>query len=392
MEKEEIIEIESKNYLPVFTRNDVVLDYGKGMYLYDINSKKYLDFFAGIAVSILGHGNPDLVKAIHDQALKLIHCSNVFHTEIQARLVRELIKISGLDRVFLSNSGTESVEGAIKIARKFGKKNGGKFKILSCINSFHGRTLGALAITGQLKYQQGYEPLLEGFDFVSFNDCADLQKKFTDEVCAIIIEPIQGEGGIWPASQEFLETAKKLCDKNNALLILDEIQTGLFRTGKTFCWQYYNTKPNILLLAKALGGGLPIGAILCDEHSVSALQKGDHGSTFGGGPLACAAACCVLDFAQKRNLAGNAKEVGDYLVNKLLQLRGEFPFIKEVRGKGLLLGMQLDKYGSEIVKKALEKGLIINCTAGNVLRFMPPLIVKKEDVDEMIKIFKEALA
>ncbi|MDR2860740.1 MAG: aspartate aminotransferase family protein [Elusimicrobiota bacterium] len=391
MKKEEIIEIEQKHYLPVFSRFPIVLDYGEGAQVYDIDGKRYLDFFAGIATSILGHNHPALVEAISKQAAKIIHTTNIFHTEIQAKLVKKLFEISGLERVFLSNSGTESIEGAIKLARKFGSKNGGRYKIVSTTNSFHGRTLGALSATGQTKYQKNFEPVLEGFEYAEFNNISDLKNKFDSKTCAVLIEPIQGEGGILPASQEFLEAAADLCRKNNALLIFDEIQTGLFRTGKTFCFEHFNIKPDIMTLAKALGGGFPIGAVLCNERVAKEIEKGDHGSTFGGGPLACAAAFAVLSQAQEKDLAKNAEEIGNYLKEKLNELKKDFPFIKEVRGKGLLIGMELDKNGGEIVKKALEKGLIINCTAQTVLRFAPPLIIGKKEVDEMIKILKEVL-
>jgi acetylornithine/N-succinyldiaminopimelate aminotransferase len=391
MKKQEVLEVQKQHYLPVFTRAEIVFDYGQGVYLYDTDGKKYLDFFAGIATSILGHNNPALVEAISKQAGKLIHCTNVFHTEIQAKLVQKLFEISGLERIFLTNSGTESIEGAIKIARKYGKKNGGKFKILSTSNSFHGRSLGALAATGQTKYQDGFKPMIAGFDYAKFNDVKDLENKFDDQTCAILIEPIQGEGGIHSASKEFLQAAADLCKKHNALLIFDEIQTGLFRTGKTFCFQHHNIKPDILTLAKALGGGFPVGAVLCNEKTAAALEKGDHGSTFGGNPLACAAAFAVLSQAQENNLSDNAKNLGKYFLEKLNELKKDFGFIKELRGQGLLIGMELDKNGSEIVKKALENGLVINCTATTVLRFCPPLIISKADIDEMIKILKVAL-
>ncbi|MDR1952709.1 MAG: aspartate aminotransferase family protein [Elusimicrobiota bacterium] len=391
MKKEEIISIVDKHYLPVFGRYDVVLDFGKNAELYDIDGKRYLDFFAGIAVSILGHNNPALTQAISEQAAKLIHCTNLFYTEIQAKTVEKLTQLSGFQRVFFSNSGTESIEGAIKLARKYGKKNGGKYKIISASNSFHGRTLGALAATGQTKYQKDFEPVIDGFEYAEFNDCADLKNKFDDKTCAVLLEPIQGEGGIIPADKEFLQTAAELCEKNNALLIFDEIQTGLFRTGKTFCFQHFEIKPDIMVLAKALGGGFPIGAILCNEKTASAIDKGDHGSTFGGGPLACAAAFCVLSKAQDLSLDRNSEKIGAYIMEKLNELKKDFLFIKEVRGKGLLIGVELTKEGGPIVKKALEKGLIINCTASKVLRICPPLIIGKKEADEMIKILKEAL-
>ncbi|MDR2772299.1 MAG: aspartate aminotransferase family protein [Elusimicrobiota bacterium] len=391
MKKEEIISVVEKHYLPVFTRQPVVFDRGQGAVIYDIDGKEYLDFFAGIAVSILGHNHPALVAALSRQSAKLIHTTNIFYTEIQANLVKKLVDLSGLDRVFLANSGTEAIEGAIKLARKYGLKNGGKFKIISALNSFHGRTLGALAATGQVKYHKGFDPILSGFEYVDFNDSAALKSAFDDETCAVLLEPIQGEGGIIEAHEEFLKTAADLCSQNNALLIFDEIQSGIFRSGKPFCWQHFGIKPDIMTIAKALGGGFPIGAILCNEKVAAAIDKGDHGSTFGGGPLACAAAVSVLDTAEELKLDKKAQELGGYMMGKLRDLKKEFPFIKEVRGKGLLIGMEIDKDGSAVVKKALEKGLIINCTSTKVIRFCPPLIIGKEDVDKMITILKESL-
>jgi acetylornithine/N-succinyldiaminopimelate aminotransferase len=390
MNKTEVIETIDKYYLSVLGRYNLVLDHGDGMYLYDIEGKKYLDFFAGIAVNSLGYNDPDITKAI-SKYFSLIHCSNVFYTEIQARLIKELSEISGLDKVFLTNSGTESNECAIKITRKFGKKNGGKYKILSCTNSFHGRSFGALSATGQTKYQKGFEPMLESFEFVKYNDCADLEAKFNDDIVAFIAEPIQGEGGVIPARADFLKLARQLCDKHNALLIFDEVQTGVCRTGFNFCWQYYGVKPDIMTLAKALGNGFPIGAALVADRAASVMEKGEHGSTFAGGPMASAAAFCVLEKSKKLDLSKNAKEVGQYLMDELKKFASQCSMIKDIRGLGLLVGIELDRPSADFVKKALEKGLIINSTAGNVLRFAPPLIATKQNVDEMMKILKEVV-
>jgi acetylornithine/N-succinyldiaminopimelate aminotransferase len=391
MDAKEIIETGRERYLPVFGRYPVALAYGKGAELYDTDGKRYLDFFAGIAVNVLGHAHPALIKAITQQAGRLMHCSNYFHTQAQAELVGKLCSLSGLDRVFLTNSGTESVEGALKIARKYGRKNGGKFKIISAHNSFHGRTYGALTATGQPKYQKDFAPVLAGFEYFEFNNIEDLKNKFSDEICAVILEPVQGEGGVIAANPEFLAKAKELCLQNDALLVFDEVQCGLFRTGKPFCYEHYGIKPDIMTLAKALGGGFPIGAILCSEHASSFIEKGDHGSTFGGNPLACAAANAVIETAINENLAQRARKNGEYLAQRLNSLKPQFPFIKEVRGKGLLIGMELEKEGGEIIEKALDKGLMINCTAANVLRFCPPLIISEKDIDDMILILKEAM-
>jgi len=386
MTKEQIMEIEAKNYLPVFGRFPIVLEKGKGAALKDADGKKYLDFFAGIAVSILGHGHPALVKAIAAQAKKLMHCTNYYHTEVQAALVEKLARLSGLERVFLANSGTEAVEGAIKIARKWGSANGGKFKIISANDSFHGRTLAALTATGQPKFHKGFEPLPAGFDYAKFNDIEDLKNKFDDKTVAVILELVQGEGGVNVATPEYIAAAAKLCKERRALLILDEVQTGICRTGKMFCFEHYGVKPDIITLAKGLGGGFPVGAVLCSEAVSSFIHKGDHGSTFGGNPLACAAALAVLETAEKENLAANAAECGEYLMRKLKKLPS-----KEVRGKGLLVGMELDHDGNETVKKCLDRGLMINCTAGNVLRFVPPLIINKKQIDKAVRILRKCL-
>ncbi|HIU63438.1 MAG TPA: acetylornithine transaminase [Candidatus Avacidaminococcus intestinavium] len=393
MNTQEIIQTTEQYYLPVFSRNQIVLDHGKGCKVYDKDGKEYLDFLAGIAVNALGHAHPALIEAITSQAKKLIHCSNLYYTEEQALLVKQLAKVSGFPRSFLCNSGAEANEGAIKLARKAGKqKSPSKFKIISAIHSFHGRTLTTLTATGQPKYQQGYEPLPTGFEYVEFGNLQALEKMMDNDVCAVLLEPIQGEGGVHVPTDEYLQQVRLLCDKYEALLIFDEIQTGLCRTGKWFAWQHSNVKPDIMTLAKALGGGLPIGAFLVAEKLAHVLAPGDHGSTFGGNPLACAAANATLKVMQETELSKHVVEIGDYLKQGLLKLQHKFPSkIKEVRGRGLLIGLELTAAGGTLVASCLEKGVIINCTAGNVIRLAPPLIVTKEESEQLLVVLEQAL-
>lgn len=398
MEKEEkIFECDEKNYLPVFNRYKIVLDHGEGVYLYDVNGKKYLDFLAGIAVNVLGHNYKPLVEAISNQAAKVIHVSNLYYTEPQAKAAEKLVKLSGLDRAFFANSGAEANEGAIKIARKFAKKfSEDKTQIITAHDSFHGRTLATLTATGQPKYHKGFEPLPEGFDYVHYNDIAELEEKISDKTCAVMLETIQGEGGVFPPKNDYLKKVRELCDKNNALLILDEIQAGIGRSGKFFAYEKYGIKPDIVTLAKGLAGGVPIGAFICTEEVANAFHAGDHGTTFGGNPLACAAANIVLDTVPEKNFLSHVEEVGNYFKNKLIELQKKFPEqISEVRGEGLILGVQLSnpkKSGVEIVNECMKRGAIINCTVGTVLRFIPPLIITKENVDEVINILDEVFS
>lgn len=394
MNKKDIVDLENKYYMPVFNRLPIVLDHGEGSWVYDDEGKRYLDFLAGIAVNSIGHGNKCLVEAISKQAAKMIHCSGLFYTKPLSVLVERLAKISGLDRTFLCNSGAEANEGAIKLARKFAYVNGKKKpRIIAAVDSFHGRTLTTLTATGQPKYQKGYEPLPQGFEYVEFGDLSQLEGVMSDDVCAVLLEPVQGEGGVHPASKEYLQGVRKLCDKYFALLILDEIQTGVGRTGKWFAYEYYDIKPDILTVAKGLGGGFPIGAFLSTEKVAQAFGKGDHGSTFGGNPLACAAANATLDVIVKENLIENVVQVGEYLQAGLLKLKDKYSDrVVCVRGLGLLLGMELKEEGAPIVQACLAKGLIINCTAGNVLRFVPSLIVSKDEIDIALNILDEVFA
>ncbi len=396
MTEEKIFERDDKNYLPVFKRYKIVLERGEGAYLYDINGKKYIDFLAGIAVNVLGHNYPPLVKAISEQAAKVIHVSNLYYTEPQAAAAAKLVKLSGLDRAFFANSGAEANEGAIKIARKFAKKvSADKVQIITAWDSFHGRTLATLTATGQPHYHKGFEPLPAGFDYVHFNDADELAEKISDKTCAVMLETIQGEGGVYPPKGDYLKKVRELCDKHGALLILDEIQSGMGRSGKFFAYEKYGIKPDIVTLAKGLAGGVPIGAFICTEEVARAFNPGDHGTTFGGNPLACAAANVVLDTVPDEKFLAHVEEVGKYFKEKLIDLQKKYPTqIKEIRGEGLILGAQLDKTkksGVEIVNECMKRGAIINCTVGTVLRFIPPLIITPAQVDEVINILDAVL-
>ena len=394
MNKQQIIETVEQYYMPVFARYSIVLSHGEGPYVYDNEGKKYLDFLAGIAVNLLGHAHPRLVTAIAEQAGKLIHCSNLYYTEAQALLVKKLSAVSGLDKVFIANSGAEANEGAIKLARKYAKSLGtGRVEIISAQNCFHGRTLATLTATAQPKYQEGYEPLPGGFKYVDYNDIEALKAAVSERTCAILLEPIQGEGGVNMPDEEYLQQVRQLCDEQGVLLILDEIQTGMGRTGTMFAYQQYNIVPDIVTIAKGLGGGMPIGAFIASNKVAAAFKSGDHGSTFGGNPLASAAANAVLAEIEEAGLLKNAQKTGAYLLAALLQLKEKYPgLITKVRGKGLMLGAELSIQGRDIANRCLEQGVIINCTAGNVLRFVPPLIIQPIHVDEMITVLDKVLS
>lgn len=391
MNKEAVMAADAAHYMPVFSRYPIVLERGEGCTVYDADGKAYLDFLAGIAVNALGHAHPALVRAIAEQAGKLIHCSNLFYTAVQAQLATRLAALSGLDRVFLANSGAEANEGAIKLARKWGQaKQAGKGRVVSAIHSFHGRTLATLMATGQPKYQAGFDPLPTGFSYVPYGDLAALKAQMGADVCAVLLEPIQGEGGVHVPAPGYLAAVKALCQEHGALLIFDEIQTGVGRTGKMFAYEHEGIKPDIVTLAKGLAGGVPIGAFLASEEVAQAFSPGDHGSTFGGNPLASAAALAVLDVIEEQDLLAQAENMGRYFSNKLQGLAQEFPsLVKEVRGRGLLLGMELTKEGRGIVLACMEHGMIINCTAGNVLRFVPPLIVTEVEIDRLVAVLAE---
>lgn len=390
---EQIYEKDRNSYLPVFARYDIVLDHGDGMYVYDSNGKKYIDFLGGIAVNVLGHAHPALVKAVSEQAGKMIHCSNLYYTQAQADAADKLVKLSGLGKVFFGNSGAEANEGAIKLARKYAwHKNPEKIQIIAANMSFHGRTYATLTATGQPHYHEGYGPLVEGFDYVDFGDIDALEKLMSEKTCAVMLETIQGEGGVYVPPDDYYKKVRALCDKYDACLILDEIQCGMGRTGTFFAYEQYGIKPDIVTLAKGLAGGVPIGAFIASDEVAKAFAPGDHGSTFGGNPLACAAANVVLNEMTKPEFLKHVNEVGGYFKGRLEKLAEKYPaLVKEVRGKGLILGIELTKPGRDIVNACLEEGAIINCTVGTVLRFVPPLIVTKEQIDELMAVLENVL-
>lgn len=395
MNEQEIFDEDKESYVPVFSRYKIVLDHGEGAYAWDINGKKYLDFLGGIAVNVLGHNYKPLVNAISEQAQKLIHVSNLYYTKPQADAAAKLVKLSGLGKAFFANSGAEANEGAIKIARKFAHNiSPEKSEIITAWDSFHGRTLATLTATGQPHYQEGVGPLPAGFSYVHYNDIAELEKMISDKTAAIMLETIQGEGGVYTPNGEYLKEVRRLCDKHKALLILDEIQAGIGRSGKFFAYEKYGIKPDIVTLAKGLAGGVPIGAFIVTDEVANAFKPGDHGTTFGGNPLACAAANVVLDTVPKADFLKQVETVGNYFKNKLLNLQKKYPeLIVDVRGTGLILGAELasSEHGRDIVNDCLEKGAIINCTVGKVLRFIPPLIITTEQVDTVTDILDEVL-
>jgi acetylornithine/N-succinyldiaminopimelate aminotransferase len=394
MNKQDVFAIDKAHYMPVFARYPMVISHGEGAYVTDTDGNRYLDFFAGIAVNALGHAHPNLVKAVAEQAAKVIHCSNLYYTEVQAQLIEKLASLSGLDKVFLANSGAEANEGALKLARKYGKTIADdKYEIITANHCFHGRTLMTLTATAQPKYQAGYEPLPQGFTYIDYNDIAALEAAISDKTCAVVLEPIQGEGGVNVPNDDYLQKVRALCDKHGALLIFDEVQTGIGRTGKMFAYEHFGVKPDIVTLAKGLAGGVPIGAFLATDKVASAFHPGDHGSTFGGNPLACAASKAVLDTILEDKLLDNVNEVGAYLMDAIRSLGEKYPtIIRSVRGKGFMVGIELTREGREIVQACLDAKLIINCTAGNVLRLVPSLTVGKQQVDEMITILDAVLA
>jgi acetylornithine aminotransferase/acetylornithine/N-succinyldiaminopimelate aminotransferase len=375
-----------------YKRPPVVFTHGKGCYLFDQRGRRYLDFLGGIAVNALGHAHPRLVRVIRREAVRAIHVSNLFHNSFQGPLARKLTQWSGMDRAFFTNSGTEAVEGALKLARLYarGKTDGtspagAKTRILALENSFHGRTFGALAITGPAKYREPFAPLVPGVEFVRFNDIADLEARFDSTVCALVLETIQGEGGIFPVSEAFWRRARELATQHDAALIADEIQCGLGRTGRYFAYQRFPGRPDIVVVAKPLAGGLPLGAILAREQFAAAFSPGLHGTTFGGGPLVCAAALEFLTTVEEEELLANIRARGAELRAGLHRLQAKFGFICELRGEGLMLGLELGVEGAPYVDEALRRGLIINCTHDCTLRLLPPFILTARQVNEFLE-------
>ena len=391
---DDIIQRERYFLLQTYNRYPVVMDKGKGVFLYDIEGKKYLDFVAGLGVNALGYAHPRIVKLIREQASKLIHLSNLYYGEYQGRLAERLCLLSGLERVFFGNSGTEAIEGAIKLARLAGHRAGGdaKSKLVALQGSYHGRTFGAMSLTGQDKYRKGFEPLLEDVTFVPQNDGEALRAAVTNETCAIVLEPIFGEGGVKECSTEFLATSRALATQHKAALIFDEIQCGLGRTGTIFAFQTFGVTPDIVAIAKPLAAGLPLGAFIAKDEFASAINVGQHGTTFGGGPLACRVALEYLAILEEEQLLENVKRVGAYLQQQLKDLIASHSGPEEARGRGFIQGLQLDRPARPIVEQALAEGVLFNSTQDTVLRFLPPFLLEEKHVDKGIKVLKKLLA
>lgn len=385
----EYIERAENAVLHTYNRFPVVFDHGEGVYLYDLEGKKYLDFGAGIAVFSLGYGNQEYNEALKNQIDKLLHTSNLYYNVPMTEAAEKLLKASGLSKVFFTNSGTEAIEGAIKAARKYAwlKDNSTDHEIIAMKHSFHGRSMGALSVTGNSHYQEPFKPLIGGIKFADFNDLDSVKAQITEKTCAIILETVQGEGGIYPAEKTFLEGIRKLCDEKDILLILDEIQCGMGRTGTMFAYEDYGIKPDIMTSAKALGCGVPVGAFALNEKVAnSSLKPGDHGTTYGGNPFACAAVSKVFDLFEEQHILEHVQEITSYFEEKLDGLVEKYDFFTQRRGKGLMQGLVVEgRPVGEIVAKALENGLVVISAGSDVLRFVPPLIITKEQIDEMVE-------
>lgn len=394
MDKKTIIEETEKYYLPVFGRYPMVMELGQGCRVWDDEGNEYVDAFAGIAVNSLGYNHPVLVKAISEQAAKLMHCSNLYYTEIQAKALRVVAEATGMDRIFFTNCGAEGNEGAMKLARKYGvSKAPTKYKIISADESFHGRTFDTLAATGHDYYHVGYGPLSPGHVLVPYGDIKALEAQMDDDVCAVLLEPIQGEGGVNVPPDEYLQQVRALCDKHDALLIFDEVQTGVARTGKWFAYMHSGVKPDILTFAKGIGGGFPVAGFAVPERLAHVFKPGDHGGTFGGNPLACAAVYATLTTIKSEGLVDKVAEKGEYFKNELRKLQEKYPDkVTDVRGCGLMLGMEVAGEGKPIVESCLANNVIVNCTAGNVIRIVPPLIISREEIDIVVAALDKALA
>ena len=393
------VSLADRYLLPTYKRPAVVFTHGRGAYVFDSTGKKYLDFLGGIAVNALGHAHPRIVRTVRRECGHALHLSNLFHNAFQGPLAQKLAEWSGLDRVFFANSGTEAIDGALKLARLSGQppegspaKSKAKTRFLAMQNSFHGRTFGALSVTATEKYRQPFAPLVPGVEFVGFNDALDLQAKFDDTVCAVLVETIQGEGGIYPVTEEFWERARALATEHGALLIADEIQCGLGRTGRAFAYQRFRSKPDIAVVAKPLAAGLPLGAILADDAVASRVTPGLHGTTFGGGPLICAVALEFLRIVEEDGLLENVRARGEELRAGLEKLQAKHHLIKEIRGEGCMFGVELTVEGGPFVSRALERGLLINCTHDFTLRLLPPFLISRAQVREFLGLFDQVLS
>lgn len=380
-------------FVHTYNRFPVVIDRGEGVYVYDVNGKKYLDFAAGIAVSALGYSDEEYKEALKVQIDKIMHTSNLYYNVPAIEAAKKVVEASGLKKAFFTNSGAEAIEGALKMAKRYAyDKNGaGEYEVIAMNHSFHGRTMGALALTGNVHYQEPFGPMIPGIKYADFNDLDSVKSLVNEKTCAIILEPVQGEGGIYPAEKEFIEGIRKICDENDIIMICDEIQCGMGRTGKMFAFQNYNVVPDIITCAKALGCGVPVGAFVAGEKCCNSLVPGDHGTTYGGNPLATAAVSKVFDLFEKRNILSHVKEVSAYLEEQLDKLVDAFDNVQERRGKGLMQGLVLSTPVGETVNKAIEKGLLVISAGSNVLRMVPPLVITKDNVDEMIGILRESL-
>ena len=390
---EKYIDEAEKLLMHTYNRYKVVLDHGKDMYLYDVNGKEYLDFTSGIGVFAFGYNNKQYNEALKKQVDTLLHTSNYFYSIPTLEAAKKLTKASGMDRVFFTNSGAEAVEGAIKLARKYFYQKNGKAggEIISMEHSFHGRSMGALSVTGTKKYREAFEPLIGGVKFATFNDLDSVKDNINDNTCAVIMEPVQGEGGIYPATEEFISGVRELCYAKGILLIFDEIQCGMGRTGSIFSYQSYGVKPDIITCAKALGCGVPVGAFAATEDVSQAFEPGDHGTTYGGNPFVGAAVNKVFEIFEEENIIDNVNNIGKYLSFKLDELKQKYTFITDHRGRGLMQGLEFTIPVNEIIEQALNKGLILISAGRNVIRFMPPLILEKKHVDEMVNILTECL-
>lgn len=393
MNKLNYIEDAEKNLFHTYNRYQIILDKGDGVYLYDLEGTQYLDFAAGIAVFALGYNNKEYNDALKSQIDKLLHTSNYYYNVPAIEAAKKLTLASGMDRVFFTNSGTESIEGAIKLAKKYAYNKDGctDHEIISMNNSFHGRSLGALSVTGNAEYQKAFKPMIEGIKFAELNDLESVKNQVTDKTCAIIIEPVQGEGGIHPCTKGFLQGVKSICEEKDIILIFDEIQCGMGRTGSMFAFQSYNIKPDILTVAKALGCGVPVGAFLANEKTASAMVPGDHGTTYGGNPFVCAAISKVLDLFESNEIIKNVNEITPYLENALDNLVEKYDIIIERRGKGFMQGLEFSIPVSDIILKAQEFGLIIITAGKNIIRLVPPLIITKNHIDDMIVKLEKAI-
>jgi len=394
MEKQYYIDRAERVLYKTYNRFPVVFDHGSGVKLYDTDGQEYLDFAAGIAVMGLGYGYPGLNEAVKAQIDKLIHTSNLFYNEPSIEAGEKLLKVSGMDRVFFTNSGTEAIEGALKIARRYAYNKGmaPDYEIIAMKHSFHGRSLGALSVTGNDHYQKPFAPLIPNIKFAEFNNLDCVKELWNEKTCAVIMETIQGEGGIYPAAEDFIRGVRALCDEHDALLILDEIQCGMGRSGDMFAWQGYGVKPDVMTVAKALGNGVPVGAFLARDKAAVAMTPGDHGTTYGGNPLVCAAASKVLDIFEEQNIVGHVREIGAYLWEKLEEFTAKHDCVKDHRGKGLIQGLEFTCPAGPIVQNALmEQKLVLISAGANTIRFVPPLVIRKENVDEMEKRLEAAV-